>query len=306
MSETVNKSRSGIAFLAIFLSLVSVGSSGYLYYLGMQYKLTSNNKIEKLTEENLNLKRLNTEEAKQIKASIDSIEAKIVEISGNKSGLFLFQINELISLANQGLLIYGDINGCTRLLNSAKSMLEENNDPSLTGLKFAISSDITRLEGLPKIDKVSLNGDLDGLIDQVSYLHIAMESAQNEKSNDNQSQSKWDLFAENIKVSLLNLISIKKSSDANVPLPRQEEVLEENIRVDLLSSRIALIQNDAASWLYGLNGAKKIINTYFANYKGINEINLKLDGLINIDISNNNANINSTLEQLNKLNKLQN
>ena len=300
MTETVRK-RSSLAFLALLLSLGASGAAGYLYYSAIQYKAQINTQLA-----NQNMAYTQREQAKdlEIKASIDSLSTKLGELAGNANGLLLFQVNELISLVNQGLVVYNDISGSIRLLNYTQNMLETNNSAELTGLKLAIATDITKLDTLPKTDSVMLSGELDNLVAQVAKLHLKRDNLSKPVAPATYEQSKWVKFLDNIKDNLFNLVNITRVGTSPALQPKQEEVAEDNIRVDLLSARIALLQHDNSSWIYNLTTARNLLTANFANYQGVNEISQKINNLLQINISNTDANIDATLKELAKLNNL--
>ena len=300
MTEPV-KNRSGLTFLALLLSLSALGASGFLYYSGIQYRAQVN---EQLAKQNIAYSQREHTQTREFQASIDSLNSKLGELSGNANGLVLFQINELISLSNQGLIVYNDIPNSIRLLNYAKNMLEGNNNAELTGLKFAIASDITKLDSLPKTDSVMISGELDNLVAQVAKLHLNSDNSIKPVTISAGEPSKWIKFMDNIKDNLLNLVSITRVGMAPALQPKQEEVAEDNIRVDLLSAKIALLQHDQAGWVYNLTTARSLLTANFANYQGVNEINQNLNNLLQINVSNTDANIDATLKELAKLNNL--
>ena len=67
---------------------------------------------------------------------------------------------------------------------------------------------------------------------------------------------------------------------------------------------MALLQHDQASWNYSLNNAKTAVTAYFSGYQGLDKIQTQLTELLNVNVSNPQANIDATLAQLIKLNNL--
>lgn len=302
----VKKSGSGLAFLALLMSLGALGSSGYLYYTDMMYKQSNINAISRISAAYKAQDVANSQAIQNLQKNIDQLNSKVSDLAPTKGGNVLFQVNELISLANQGLVVYNDIPSTLRLLDYAKQMLDANNDAMYTGLKYALATDVARLTQLPTIDKVMLSGQLDGLASQISNLKIEKVTSSQIVASNNTEQSSWSKFIANIKSSLSGLVTISKSSDADgvVLLPQQHSLAQESIRVDFLSARMALLQHDQASWNYSLSNAKTAVNIYFSGYQGIDKIQAQLAELLNVNVSNPQANIDATLTQLIKINNL--
>lgn len=305
MSEIVVKKNGRVlAIFALLVALISIGFTGYIYYTNMLYKRNLNAQLDQISVEITHQSMVNANSIKSLQDKLNELEIKIGEVANNRNDNILFQINELISLANQGLVVYDDISGALRLLAYAKEMLDSNNDVMFTGLKYALAQDITKLKQLTNVDKVSLSGELDSIASAVTNLNIAakINRVPGEK---NQTQNKWNMFVNNLKSSLASLVSITKPDNgSNVLLPQQNSVIQEGIRVDLLNARMALLQHDQASWTYSLNNAKVILDSNFTGYLGIEKLDAQLIELLNVNVANPNANIDATITQLIKLNNL--
>ncbi len=304
MSETVGKKKGSIlSFCALLIGLCALGLSGYIYYTDMIYKRNLKIELIQINSRIMQQDSTTTSSLKEIEDNLDQLNSKYAEIANNKNGNILFQINELVSLANQGLVVYNDISGAIRLLNYAKEMLNSNDDAIFTGIKYAISSDLTKLNQETRIDKVILSAELDSIANTISKLHL--EPIQNKPHTDISTKSKWQMFVDNIKTSLSSLISITRpGSSANILLPKENTAMEEGIRVDILTAKMALLQHDQPSWVYSLNNAKEILNANFSGYSGVDKIIAQLNQLVDINISNSAVNIDATLVELTKLNNM--
>jgi uroporphyrin-3 C-methyltransferase len=296
MTDKVKISK--LALFAFLLSLASLAGGGYLYYTTLEYKKALAIELQAINTKTSDLSMVNQAALKQLTNSMDSLDNRVNGLSGNQNSILLFQINQLVSLANQGLIVYGDVDGSIRLLNYAKNMLDGNNDAMFTGIKFAIASDITSLEGMPKVDSVMLNGELGSLALSVSKL----SSSGQIKPEINTNQTKWEKFWMNIKDNLFGLISIKRAGTLDGP--KEVDIARDNILMDLLGARLAILQHDKTVWEYSLSSARNNLNVSFANYVGFAEIDKKLQELQKINVSNSSLNIDNTVLELSKLNNL--
>lgn len=306
-STPVKASKKCMNILMCFVLLLFIFMSaalGYLYYTGMQFKRMTELQLNRLELQNISQAKMYHLNMMGVRENVHAIQSRLNQVYANKNGMLLFQLNEIISLANQSIVVYNDIVGSIRLLSYAKNMLESNNDAAFVGLKFSVSSDLTKLNNLPLMDKVMLSGKLDGMLSEVSKLHLDKTKPNSTAPFQSQSlnNSKWSRFINDIKNTLFGLISVNSSDKSMSLLPNDEVLLKNVIMVDLLGAKIALMNNDQAGWIYNLTNLKSKLVPNFANYQGINNLEQELLNLLQVDISNHGANIDATLTQLNKLN----
>ncbi len=294
MTDTVKTSKLGL----LALSMVSVGGLGYLYYNQINSNKELKYQIELLKASNNAQNKANQIIQTNLSSSISKIDNQVSSLSGKQNNVIIFQLNQMISLANQGLIVYGDIGGSIRILNYAKEILDGNNEPIFTGIKFAITGDITKLQSHPKIDSVTINSELDSLGALLSNMSLDKESEPSTITKDTKLKQFWS----NIKESLLDLIKVKRvgAIDSNIKLP----IVIDDIRMGLLGAKLAVLQHDEVSFQYNLKMARQVLGLSFANYTGFKEIDAKLEALQKINISNTTVDIDATIKELNKLNNL--
>lgn len=305
MAEMVKKCGNGLRYITLLLLVLIIIAISYLYYRGMEYKEHIAFQIQQLSMQSTDQNKIMQIAISELENKSASFNSRLNQLNINKSALVLFQVNELISLANQSVLIYNDIPASIRLLNYAKNALETEDNASFVDLKYTLSNDITKLQNLPIVDKVMLNGQLDAILEHIKGVRLTADngSGNNVSSINISNTSTWLTFINNIKITLLGLISISDSNSDKyeVLLPKQEVLLKDILKVDLLGAKIALIENDQAGWEYNLNSAKSKLINNFANYSGINQLIEQLTNLSQVKVSNPNANIDATLTVLNKL-----
>ncbi len=294
MTNTVKSSKLGL----LALSIITIGGLLYLSYNQVNSNKALKTQIEMLKASNNAQDKANQIIQSEFSNSISKIDNQVASLSGKQNSVIIFQLNQLISLANQGLIVYGDIKGSIRILNYAKEMLDGNNDPIFTGVKFAITSDVTKLQSRPKVDSVIINGELDSLASVLSNMSLAKESEPNAITRDTKLKQFWS----NIKESLLGLIKVKHVSA--IDLDRSLPIAIDDIKMDILGAKLAVLQHDEVSFEYNLKMARQILGLSFANYTGFKEIDAKLEALQKINISNTTADIDATIKELNKLNNL--
>ena len=291
MTDTVKSSKLWL----LTLSIITIGGILYLYYNQINSNKSLKTQIEMLKASNNAQDKANQIIKSELRNSISKIDNQVNSLSGKQNSVIIFQLNQLISLANQSLIVYGDIKGSIRLLNYAKEKLDGNNDPIFTGVKSAITSDVIKLQSHPKVDSVIINAELDSLVSVLHNMSLAKESEANSITQD----TKLKQFCSNIKESLLGLIRVKRISA--IDLDRSLPLAIDDIKMDILGAKLAILQHDEVNFEYNLNMARQTLGLGFANYTGFKEIDSKLEALQKINIGNTTADIDATIKELNNL-----
>jgi uroporphyrin-3 C-methyltransferase len=310
MTDTT-KVKPGGKSLILLSSLVSLGAAsatGYLYYCMLQLKHESQLQLTTLTN---NYKQQGHEYQQAIanlQHANQAVQNRLNQLSSLKRNGLIYQLNELINLANQSLVVYNDTQSVLRPLSQAKEILTGNNDAVLVELKLALANDLEHLNQLPKVDRVMLTGELNTLAEQVGALQLAQQTVTLPAKVVDTKPNKWYKFLHDIKQALFSLVQVTKiDQDASlVLLPEQEILVRQNIQLDLLNARMALLQQDQANWQFSLTNAKQKIARYFKAEATTALIISKLDKLLQKTVATPQANIDATLKALNKVNNLQN
>lgn len=296
------------AIIALLIALSVAGASGYFYYQSLLIAQSFRREIKQLNQQLVATRELSVVHFNQLQQNLTDTQNTLAKLSGAKLALVNYQVNELVGLANQGLLIYHDIPGAITLLNEALNVLGGNNNPAFAALKLAISADLERLRQLPVLDSVVINGQLDGVLSQLGTLHLVSHNllTKADPSSTNVKKSNWQLFLDNIRDTLADLIRVSKAQTTAqlALLPDQEVIIRTNLKLDILSARLALLQHDNSSWRYYLANAQNLLNQYFVQDSAVINITTTLNKLSNLPVGSEGANIDATLGALNKLNSL--
>lgn len=78
--------------------------------------------------------------------------------------LLLNDLRRLIIMANQELVLFGNVNSAVSILSSVEAMLNTQSAPALKNLQQAVITDLARLRAVPQVDVSSLSARLDSLI----------------------------------------------------------------------------------------------------------------------------------------------
>ena len=213
-------------------------------------------------------------EALQARVDIDSSTLARFEISlnklhddfsGNKTYWALRQTEQLALLARQRLLLTRDVPAALDALQAADQQLEQIDQPALYPLRELLANKIGTLRALqlPDTSGILLRlGALSGLIDE---LPLSLPTKLAELSDKPSSDEKD--FIQEVWKDLLSLVRIRDNIPAGSPLlsPEQQYFLRENLRLQLLAARTALMYGEYTAMQDNLNLAQKWLNTYFAD-----------------------------------------
>jgi uroporphyrin-3 C-methyltransferase len=126
-----------------------------------------------------------------------------------------------------------------------------------------------RLSALPHVDIVGMNLRLDNLIAAVDSLPLAAEVRPQEEAAPAAAPAgapgAWRLWWRDVWADLRQLVRIRHLERPDPPLlsPSQTWFLRENLRLRLLSARLALLSRDQASFRADLGAAQEWITRYF-------------------------------------------
>jgi uncharacterized protein HemX len=242
---------------------------------------------------------------------VNNIESQINKFTSSTRDFSLLQVNELVSLANQILSLYTDVTSTLRILEYINKLLENNNRTDYIRLKIAINSDISNLDTLQKINIYSITTKINLLSDLINNLPLNIElgrknnvSNEIKQYNNNEDLSILQKFWQNMKHDISQIVIISKitKKDEIETLPEKEVIIRQNIKLDTLSLKIALLQRNDKLWHYYLNAIKIDIMNYVVKNDNVASILNLINELDAVNI-----NFNYTLEKTNNaLNLLNN
>jgi uncharacterized protein HemX len=309
--KTVNKVRvSKVPVLLAILSLSCTGYLGYQSFFGVngfiaQNELNNqqNQKIIALSTENSRL----TQQIKQLTQEQAALNEQVDKTNKtvNNGNLVLYQLNSLISGANQSLLLYHDYASAIKQLNYAKQILTSVSDPLLLQLKINLTTDLDNLQAKNNFDATMLATQLDELYQNIAQLNItAPVAAQNQQ--DNLPTSAWQRFIINIKQSIFGLVKVVKanSDSAEVLVPENELVVRQHLQLDILSAHQAWLNQNAALWQSSLNDAYNLTQRFFSNDLARQKELLLIQQLREVSLGVNQPTLDLTMQALIKAQQL--
>jgi len=200
-----------------------------------------------------------------------AIESLYKELSRNRNEWRIAEVEQMVDIAAQQLDLAGNVRGALLALQLAESRLARRDDPAFAPLRTALARDIEKLKALPELDPGALGQRLERLAVRVETLPLAFDERPAGASNTGaslpgQADDRWYArLGSEIWRELRQLVIVRRVENPEPPLlpPAQAYFLRENLRLRLLSARLALLTRDARAYRDDLQAAQTWIKRYF-------------------------------------------
>jgi uroporphyrin-3 C-methyltransferase len=220
-----------------------------------------------------------------------ALEALYNDLSSSRDETALAEVEQLLLIAAQQLQLSANVKAALIAMQSADARLQRMDRPAFNGLRQAIGHDMDKLRALPSVDITGINLKLNNLIlavDQMPLAYqqrIATETATQAVPKD---ETAWQKLLREIWQEIKQLVRIENTEKAEIPLlpPTQEFFLRENLKLHLLSARLALLSRDEENFRLELKTAQLWTTRYFDGKSTENmQISDGLKKLVASDIS---------------------
>ncbi|HMK14142.1 MAG TPA: uroporphyrinogen-III C-methyltransferase [Burkholderiales bacterium] len=199
-----------------------------------------------------------------------ALESLYLQLSRNSDEWALVEMQQMIDIASQQLQLAGNVKAALIALQAADARLQRIDRPQFIPLRKIINKDIERLKAVPYVDTVAISVRLDNLISKVDSLPLAMDarphSGQTE-AGEQAEQSAWLRLAREIWQDIQQMVRIQNTAEQEIPLlaPDQLFFLRENLKLRLLSARLALLLHDEIGFRSDINAAQGWLARYYDN-----------------------------------------
>jgi uroporphyrin-3 C-methyltransferase len=212
-----------------------------------------------------------------------ALEALYQDLARGRDEAALAEIEQSLIAANQQLVLAGNVKVALIALQSSDARLARIDRAQLAPLRRALARDIERLQGVPLVDAPGIALRLDRAVAAIDALTVgpvtqadAIDRSAPPSSGGSAADgsappagSGWRAalaraFAE-FKDEFRQLASIRRIDQDALPLipPQQAWFLRENLRLRLLSARIALLARDQPGFRGDVSAARLWIGRYF-------------------------------------------
>jgi uroporphyrin-3 C-methyltransferase len=196
-----------------------------------------------------------------------ALEALYQELARNRDEWVLAEIEQILVTASQQLQLAGNVRAALIALEAADQRLERADRPHLLPIRKIINRDIDRLKALPAVDVPGLTLKLDNLIAEIDALPVAAEP----RPADRRATARpavsgwWARLGNEVWADLKELFRIRVADTRSVPFlpPEQAYFVRENLKLKLLSARLALLGRDEAGFRADLTTAADWLGQHF-------------------------------------------
>jgi len=203
-------------------------------------------------------------ESQSQQAALDTLYR---DLAPSRDELAIVEIEQGLALASQQLAIAANVPAAIAALQLADAKLARLDRPKFGPLRRAIAADLEKLKAVPYIDTAGLAGKLDAAIASIDMLPLARDERLPAPvaAPPLAGEPSWSRTLREIWTDLRGLIRVEVSDRAVPPLvaPSQQYYLRENLRLRLLSARLALIARNEAAFRADVKAAEAWLRQYF-------------------------------------------
>ena len=211
-----------------------------------------------------------------------SLEALYMEYSRSRSDQALAEVEQAINIAAQQLQLAGNFEAALIALQGAEARLAMPDQGHLQALRRALIKDIDALKAHPQLDVSGVALRLEILLERMDRLPLAfqIELAKAAEIAEEKAVAKAGgaddgylartlSYAEELATDLWDevkgMVRLERMDSADPVLlaPAQSTYLRENVKIRLLTARLALLARDARTYASDLQQAREWIERYF-------------------------------------------
>jgi uncharacterized protein HemX len=192
-----------------------------------------------------------------------ALESLYKDLAQGRDQWTLAEIEQVLLTAAQQLQLAGNVKAAIIALEGADTRLQRLNKPQFTNLRRAIASDLANLRAAPSLDEVGASARIEALVARHASWPLA--SAQGSEAAPAPRTAGVSSLGQELWTELKRLVQIRRvdGNEAVLLPPDQAYFLRENLRLRLLSARLALLAQDQAAFQADLRAASEMLARYF-------------------------------------------
>ncbi len=201
----------------------------------------------------------------------EALQTLYTQLAESRESTAVAEVEQLITTANQQLQLVGNVKSALIALQAARQRLDALDLPRAVQLRETLSLDIENLRDLPQVDLVGMSAQLTHLSELCNTLPLISERQPTFNANATQpvvstkSLNAVQKFSFAIWNDIKNLVTVERIDRPEPPLLAIDHIfyLRENLKLRLLTARIALLQHDEVTYKADLATVNQWINQYF-------------------------------------------
>jgi len=223
-----------------------------------------------------------------------ALEAMYQEISSTRDERLLAEVEQAVVIAMQQLQFAGNVETALIALQGAEARLARSVQPQFLPVRKLIARDIERLKGTPGANISGLSLKIESVVAAVDSLPLAYEQrpkhvvAKPAVAAKPASVDYWRELGADLWREFRQLVRIERIEQGDPALlaPNQSYFLRENLKLRLLSARLALLQRDSKIFQEEIRQAREQLARYFdARAKPVLAAQSTLSALAITDVS---------------------
>ncbi|APR35351.1 fused uroporphyrinogen-III synthase HemD/membrane protein HemX [Paraburkholderia sp. SOS3] len=210
-----------------------------------------------------------------------ALQQQYADLARNRDDWTMAEVGQMLSSASEQLQLTGNTQLALFALQSADTRLAASDNPQALAVRKAIGQDIDKLKAAPSTDLTGLAIKLDNAIEMVDSLPLAGEApiahatphasapADTDKVAAATGEPRWKVWWQSvvsgIGQQLASLVQVRRidNADALMVAPDQGYFLRENLKLRLLSARLALLARNETTLRSDLHAADATLAHYF-------------------------------------------
>jgi len=246
-------------------------------------------------------------QAQETQSQQVALSAMYDELANSADQRVTADIEQTLLLAQQQLQMAGNVRAAIIGLEAANDRLNKLAKPQFANLRKAILQDLERLKLMPAADIDGVSARLEALMQAAdglkteAYSEPAPPPASPAQSG---ALSTLEAFSRDAWTEIKGLLRIRRLDHPDLPLltPTQDYFLYQNLKLRLLSARLAMIQRDEVTFRADLTAAKEWAGHYFNGHDPATRSFLtNLDDLLQAPVALKDAEINASLKAVQAL-----
>lgn len=219
--------------------------------------------VDQKIQARIKLLEANQAELRNQEAVLNSLYETLAHFDAQRS---LTEVESMLTFAHQQLQLSGNPAFVIPILVSAERRLKQPHRPEFIALRQAIMEDIHRLEVTPYMNLVEIASKINQVVLAINTLSLPTSTRSTAPLTLTRTDTHWfNRLLNQIWSEIKQLIQIQRIDAAETIMleSHQAFLLRENIKLQLMSSRSAILMRDTAGFYSGLSSAKEYIMRYY-------------------------------------------